>query len=104
MKFVEKVGSIEVYTTKNDEKDITVTFINGTDVIMSEVYFTSNENRAIEDLFMRLDTYTEEWLWLNYLTEGLEKISDNLYRIENDYFKKIDDTRFFKHFDHEPMM
>lgn len=104
MNFVEKVGNIKVYTEKNADMDITVEFYNGSDCVMRNTYFTNDSKRAIEDLFIKLDTYTEEWLWLNCLTSGLEKLADNLYRTGKDYFKQIDDTRFFKHFDHKPMM
>lgn len=104
MEFQGKVGNIEAYTEQNAKGDITVQLINGTDVVMSETYFTNDAEKAVEDLFMKLDTYTEEWLRLNYLSRGLEKLSENLYRLNGDYFKRIDDTKYFKHFDHRPMM
>lgn len=104
MDFVEKVGNIRVYTEKNLDRDITVSFLNGSDCVMSGVYFANNVKGAIEDLFTKSDTYTEEWLLLNCPIEKLEKLNDNLYKIGEDYFKRIDNTRFFKHFTHKPML
>lgn len=104
MKFIEKVGNIKVYTEKNADRDITVSFYNGSDLVLSEVFFTNNEHVAIETLFQKLDTYTEEWLWLNFLTEGLEKVDNDLYRLGENYFKRIDDTKYFKYFSYKPMV
>lgn len=99
MNLVEKVGNIKVYTEKNAERDITVTFINGSDVIMSEVYFTNNEATAIADMFRKMDTYTLDWMLINIPASELMKMSDNTYRTgEKDYFCRIDDTKYFKHF------
>lgn len=103
-KCVEKIGNIEVYIEKHSDRDITVSFYKRSNCVMSEVYYANNVKRAIEDLFTKLDTYTEEWLWLNCPTEGLEKLSCNLYKIGEDYFKRIDNTRFFEHFIHKPML
>ena len=98
MKFIEKVGNIKVYTEQNGRNDYTVQFYNGSDLVKSEVYFTESEERAIEDLFTKMDIYTEEWLWLFCIPE-LVKVSDNTYKTSNtDWFCRIDDTKYFKHF------
>ena len=98
MVLMEKIGNIEAYAEKNGNRDYTITFINGSDVVAQEVYFTDRIGRAIEDLALKvLDTYTEEWLYLN--VPDLEKLTDNTYKSgEKDYFCRIDGTRFFKHF------
>lgn len=100
MTLFEKVGNIKVYTEHYADGSIEVSFFNGSDLVARETYFNSRPNNAIADLFSKkLDTYTEEWLWLNCLTEGLVKVSDNTYRIgEMDWFCRIDDTKYFKHF------
>lgn len=98
MKFIEKVGNIKVYTEQNGRNDYTVKFYNGNDLVKSEVYFTEEPQRAIEDLFTKMDIYTEEWLWLFCIPE-LVKVSDNTYKTSNtDWFCRIDDTKYFKHF------
>lgn len=98
MKFIEKVGNIKVYTEQNGRKDYTVKFYNGSDLVKSEVYFTEEPQRAIEDLFTKMDIYTEEWLWLFCIPE-LVKVSDNTYKTsDTDWFCRIDDTKYFKHF------
>lgn len=99
MNFIEKVGNIRVFTEKNADRDITVTFINGSDIVMREVYFTNNETAAIADLFRKMDTYTLDWMLVNILATELVKMSENTYRFsEKDYFCRIDDTRYFMHF------
>lgn len=98
MKFIEKVGNIKVYTEQNGKNDYTVKFYNGSDLVKSEVYFTEEPQRAIEDLFTKMDIYTEEWLWLFCIPE-LVKVSDNTYKTSNtDWFCRIDNTKYFKHF------
>lgn len=99
MNFIEKVGNIEVYTKKNTDRDIAVTFINGSDVVMREVYFTNNETVAIANLFQKMDIYTTDWLKENINMMDLIILSENTYRTgEKDYFCRIDDTKYFKHF------
>ena len=98
MKFIEKVGNIKVYTEQNGRNDYTVKFFNGSDLVKSEVYFTEEPQRAIEDLFTKMDIYTEEWLWLFCIPE-LVKVSDNTYKTsDTDWFCRIDDTKYFMHF------
>ena len=98
--FIEKVGNIKVYTEHYPDDSIEVSFFNGSDLVARETYFNATAENAIADLFSKkLDTYTEEWLWLNCLTDGLEKLSDNTYKIGSmDWFCRIDNTRYFKHF------
>ena len=100
MKLLETVGNIKIYTDKKLDCSMQVLFLNGSDTIASETYFNTTEENAVADLFRKmLDIYTEEWLWLNCLTDGLSKISDNTYKTsETDWFCRIDDTRYFKHF------
>lgn len=106
MNYIEKVGNIKVYSEQNGANEYTITFINGTDIVAQTMYSSAyTKNEAIAHLFsVKFDTHTEEWLWLNIPTSDLEVISDNLFKSGNDYFKRIDDTRYFKHFDHKPMM
>ncbi len=106
MNYIEKVGNIKVYSEQGGTNEFTITFINGTDIVAQEMYSSAyTKNEAITHLFsVKFDTHMEEWLWLNIPTSDLEVISDNLFKSGNDYFKRIDDTRYFKHFDHKPMM
>lgn len=97
--FIEKVGNIKVFTEENAGRGITVTFINGSGVVMSEVYLTNNVSAAIADLFRKMDTYTLDWMRANIPAAELVKMSENTYRTgEKDYFCRIDDTRYFMHF------
>lgn len=99
MKFIEQVGNIKVFTEHFPDGSIEVSFLNGSDFVAKETYFNSREENAIADLFSKkLDIYTEEWLWLFCIPE-LVKVSDNTYKTsDTDWFCRIDDTKYFKHF------
>lgn len=100
MTFIEKVGNLRVFADKNIDGSWSISFMNGSDIVASEVYFHATKESAIEALFStKFDTYTEEWLWLNTLTDGLVKVSENTYYTsDTDWFCRIDDTKYFKHF------
>lgn len=99
MKFIEQIGSIKVYTEKSNERELTVALINGTDVILKEVYFTSNESAAIDDLLRKIDIYTAEWIRENIKITDITILSENTFRaFEKDYFCRIDNTKYFKHY------
>ena len=100
MTLFETVGNIKVFTENYPDGSIKVSFFNGSDLVAMETYFNATAEGAIADLFSKkLDTYTEEWLWLNCLTDGLEKLTDNTYKVGSmDWFCRIDNTRYFKHF------
>lgn len=53
MKHIEKVGNIDVFAEKNAERDYTIIFINGADIIAQEVYFTDKFNKAVEVFFKK---------------------------------------------------
>ena len=100
MKHTEKVGNIDVFAEKNAERDYTINIINGSDIVAQEVYFTSDRQAAIDDLFAKaLDTYTLKWLLDNIPIMELDQLSQHTYRTgAKDYFCRIDNTRFFKHY------
>lgn len=99
MKHIEKVGNIDVYTEKNNNRDYTVTLINGTDIIAREEYFTNNIQVAIENLFSKvLDIYTEDFIFL--CVPDAIRLTENTYKTgENDYFCRINNTRYFQHYE-----
>lgn len=99
MKYIETVGNIKVYEERHSEKDTTITFMNGSDIVASEVYFTDSTSAAIADLFTKQDIYTAEWIRNNINITFLTILSENTYRaFEQDYFCRIDNTRYFKHY------
>ena len=100
MKHIEKIGNIDVFAERNAERDYTITFINGSGIIAQEIYFTNDIQAAIDDLFAKvLDTYTLKWLLGNIPIMELDQLSQHTYRTgEKDYFCRIDNTRFFKHY------
>lgn len=100
MKHIEKVGNIDVFAEKNTEREYTITFINGSNIVAQEMYFVNDMQAAIDDLFTKaLDTYTLKWLLDNIPIMELDQLSQHTYRTgEKDYFCRIDNTRFFRHY------
>lgn len=95
MTYKEKVGCIKAYVGKTSEHNLIVRFKDGVGIIMEELYIGYDGKRAIENLFTKLDIYTEEWLWL--FISNLEKITADVYKTGEDLFMRIGQTRFFKH-------
>jgi len=97
MKLYEKVGNITVYTKHfTSDNSIEVKFFNGSDIVASDTYFNSTSENAVADLFSKtLDVHTESFVYSIFL----EKHSQNTFQTnELDWFCRIDDTKYFKHF------
>lgn len=102
MEFIKQIGNVKVYIKKNADKDIKVMLYNGADLIASEVYFTDDENKAINTLLeVSLDIYTEDVV----KSLGAFKHSENTFELyvdmnlpESDWFCRIDDTAYFKNY------
>ena len=101
-KYIEQVGNIKIYEDRHSEKDTTISLYNGSDLVATDVYFTNDTNAAIADLLIKaLDTYTIEWIKNKIM--DFTALSENTYRaFEKDYFCRIDNTRYFKHFHKSP--
>ena len=127
MKLVEKIGNLTIWREDHtsfmdhlyrDGASFTLMVYNGADQVARETYYTNSyarddraaERKAVERLMgSSFDTYT-----LEAIRAGLPKltiehdgrlISGRIAGFDTvDYFKRIDDTRFFKHFTHRPMM
>ena len=96
----KKVGNITVYYTKNSENDYTIELYNGSDCVYKEIYINGDLMEAVNrSLQNSLDICTQEVV--NYIAV---KRSDNTYCIidededKQDWFCRIDDTNYFKHF------
>lgn len=98
-----KIGNITVLANKNTENDYTITIYNGSDCIYTEVYF-SNLNYAINDSLQKsCDIYSQSYLAkMQFINK---KLSDNTLMCvcgdgtgKQDYFCRIDDTEYFKHY------
>lgn len=114
MNFIERVGNLKLYYRMNDnifgDETITIYAVNGSDIVKSDVYTGRNYKNAAEHLLYRdFDTCT-----LETIRAGLPEIISEyggrlLYgKIAGfdrvDYFKRIDNTRFYKHFTKRPAM
>lgn len=101
MEKLKKVGNITVYYTKNGEKDYTIELYNGLDCIYKDSYFTSDLLAAVDkSLLISCDICTQEFV----NSVSTKRYSDNTYGIVNvdeqkqDWFCRIDNTNYFKHF------
>ncbi len=96
MKFIEKVGNIQVFVRENAPADISVFFYNGKDCILQETFFTNDQNAAIERLFLQCDIVTLHWIYQNIPADRITRLSLNTCKMDaQDYFCRIDDTRYF---------
>lgn len=119
MEKMMKIGNLTVYRESGtgfpgdlffDGPTVTLYAINGTDIVRCETYLQVADEQFALDRFMELfDTYT-----LPMISAALPEITSEydgallsgkiagFSSIE--YFKRIDDTRFYKHFTHRPAM
>jgi hypothetical protein len=103
MELIKTIGNIKVFYVQNAEKDFTINLYNGSDCIYSEVYF-SNLDYAIRDSLQKAcDIYTFRDLSnMQIITKRLT--NNTLVSItgdgtgKQDYFCRIDDTEYFKHY------
>lgn len=98
MKFKQKVGNLQIYTRQNAKYDFTVSIYNGSDKVYSEDFFSPTEEEAINWAMQYMDYYTVEFI--HQFVENVIKHSDNIYCTpeRTDWFCRVDDTHFFKHF------
>ena len=115
---VEKIGNLVIYRENHtsfmdhlyrDGATFTLHAYNGADEVAHETYFTPDVKTAVERLMVHFDTYTLEAIRAGLEAVTIEHdgrlISGRIAGFEDvEYFKRIDDTRFFKHFTHKPMM
>lgn len=97
MMLFEKVGNYTIYTENfTIDNSIAIYFYNGSDLIASDTYFNTTPEKAVADLFSKaLDIYTESFVH----NQDLVRLSNNTFHInEKDWFCRIDDTIYFKHY------
>lgn len=94
-----KVGNLKIIVKEESNffNDFSVMVLNGSDIIAQDIYTGGNLESVTSDILKKFDYYTKEYLVL-YYPQKIEFLSENTLKIENDYFCRVDDTRFFKHF------
>jgi len=109
MKQIAKIGNLAVYR-EDWGNMMTLHACNGTDEIMQESFSAfAREASALKHLMNLLDYYT-----LSDIRAGLAEtiseydgalLSGRIAGFDNvEYFKRVDDTRFYKHYTHRPVM
>ena len=67
--------------------------------VMNKFPYTPGHFLIVPHFHTHSPEFLEEYLWLNCLTDELEKMSDNTYKVGSmDWFCRIDNTKYFKHF------
>ena len=112
MTYIETVGNLKLFYEYNAHMQLTIYAINGTDIVGSATFYaTPNHAKACvaRVLSSQFDTYT-----LSDIRSGLmlitpeyngKLLSGKIAGFDGvEYFKQIDDTRFYKHFTKRPMM
>lgn len=110
MQFIKKVGNLRFMYEQNGRNDITVYAINGTDIVASEVYFNATPKRAMVRMLQHFfDTFTREDIAAALPHYSVEYYGDLIYgKLAGfdtvEYFKRIENTDFFKHYTRRPAM
>lgn len=103
MKQYGTVGNIKIFYKQNGEKDFTINLYNGSDCIYSEVYFSNLDYAINHSLQISCDIFTQSDLAKMQVIN--KRLSNNTLMAicgdgtdKQDYFCRIDDTEYFKHF------
>lgn len=95
-RIVSQVGNFKVIANKYEDNSIELSLYNGADKVYSDSFFNATFDIALERALRHFDIYTVDFLKYNFIVK-LDTLSENTYRIEDDYFCRIDDTVYFKH-------
>ena len=111
MKYIETVGNLMFYADTEGfaPGEYALLAINGSDVVASSVYCCSVNDAVNRLLNVHFDTYSISdiraampVIRAEYNGALLSGLLAGFSSIE--YFKRIDDTEYYKHFTHRPMM
>jgi hypothetical protein len=112
MEFICKVGNLKIYYEFASAWEVVLYAINGADVVARELFAFS---------YFNLDRFVALMLQRNFDIYTIADIRAGLVNIKREYngallsgqlagfssteyFKRIDDTKYYKHFTHRPMM
>jgi len=119
MNFWTKVGNIEIYTEPVDfmgERGFNVYAINGTDIVGKGMYSGPYTNGNVGEAVDHMLSGQFDIVTMDVITSGIQEITEeyngrliygNIAGFPSqgpDYFKKIDGTKYYKHFTHRPKM
>lgn len=103
VKEYKTVGNIKIFYTRNSENDFTINLYNGSDCIYNEVYFSNLDYAVRDSLQKACDIYNlSDLRKMQVITKRLSE--NTLISItgngtgSQDYFCRIDDTEYFKHY------
>lgn len=107
---IDKIGNLTFYAERNEDESISLTAINGTDIVAHTVHFSGTVRQAINSMLrIQFDIVT--------IHDILDGVVDPVFEYDNrlisgriagfsstEYFKRIDNTDYYKHFTHRPRM
>lgn len=110
MEFYEKVGNLKIFYEFEGPWDVVIYAINGADVVARELFASSylNLSQLVASMLNRnFDIYTLTDIWAGLPEVHSEHngalLSGKIAGFSStEYFKRIDATRYYKHFTHRP--
>lgn len=94
---VSQVGNLKVLAKQfTEDNSIELHLYNGVDKVYSDTFINSTIHFAQERALQDFDIYTVDYLTRNFIIK-LQKLSNHTYRIDDNYFCRIDNTAYFKH-------
>lgn len=112
---IEKVGNLTIFAEHCNlfEEDTTLHAYNGADEVFAETYIghwtmANGLRSCINDFMLKMNYLTEEMVG-HYCPTVHKEYNGKLLVGEiaegvTAYFKKVDDSIYYKYFDHRPMM
>lgn len=109
---IEQIGNLAIYGERNpwDNDSLALIAVNGTDIVARETYCSGTIRQAINTMLrINFDIVT--------IHDILDCIASPVFECESrlisgriagfsstEYFKRIDNTDYYKHFTHRPRM
>lgn len=110
MNKIIRVGNLEICGERDFDNSLHLIAVNGGDIVAEEVYYGGTVRSAVNRILLtHFDICTILDIGAAIETPVIEYggnlISGQLAGFsETEYFKRIDDTDYFKHYTHRPMM
>ena len=110
MNKIMKIGNLEICGERDYDNSLHLIAVNGGDIVAEEVYYGGTVRSAINRLLLNhFDICTIEDIRAAIASPVLEYngglISGKIAGFsDTEYFKRIDNTEYFKHYTHRPMM
>ena len=110
MEKIMKVGNLTIYSEEYSGRSLHLIAVNGVDIVAEGVYEHCTAEKAADHLLaINFDIYTISDIRAGIPAPVTEYngalISGKIAGFsDTEYFKRIDDTKYYKHYTHRPTM